>query len=90
MVKMCDRFKHSTTRLIIGADLMYEWWKPPARMPEGLVKRIVDKLDALNRQSGALPVDQLSHAVDTAPARGHVHTTDSARSAIDAEINVTA
>jgi hypothetical protein len=45
LVKMCERFELSLTRLRLGGDICYAPWAVGAALPAGLVDRVIQKLD---------------------------------------------
>jgi hypothetical protein len=44
LIKMCDRFKHPETRVLLPKSCLHIEWKPRTPMPEDLVDSILDKI----------------------------------------------
>ena len=54
LIKMCNAYKHASTDIIMGGDLMYEYWEPGAPMSPDLVHNISAKA---RRTCGGGPAD---------------------------------
>lgn len=54
LIKMCERFENKNARWSF-ADLCYELWAPGTVLPEGLVAKIVQRLEDIARGVAATP-----------------------------------
>jgi hypothetical protein len=47
LIKMCERFAETRTRMTLNNSVMYELWMPGTPMPDGLISKIVEKFNSV-------------------------------------------
>ena len=82
LIKMCDKFRHATTEMIIGGDIMYVHWDPGTPMDSGLVTDISTKFNKVCKRGSHVQKSQEKYENDLAPAPHKTHTTKGPGSAL--------